>query len=51
MNHFFVLLLGSITDVAKVSNTFTAGELITVAALTELVLWLKVPAVLLFGVI
>lgn len=51
MNHFFVLLFGSIIDVAKVSNTFTAGELITVAALTGLLLWLLVPAVLMFGVI
>lgn len=53
MNHFFVLLLlfGSIIDAADVSNTFTAEVLITVVAVTELVLWLKVPDVLLLGVI
>ncbi len=33
------------------SNTFTAEVLIMVVAVTELVLWLKVPGVLLFGVI
>lgn len=54
MNHFFfgfVLLFGSIIDTANVSNTFTAVVLITVVAVTELVLWLKLPDVLLFGVI